>query len=211
MADGGEATPTGFQRGLDSGLAKVAPSATGLSQKTYKSYRRRLELFGRQCLRRGKEAAVEGAYLVMSHLQDVAWDAAESIDYDDIELESDPFKPIKKVLDVLFQHEEEVELPERCQEFFEQFSPDKGQELQPYLVRHQTLLKKLKDLKAEIPPALAGWHALTRAGWKHPQVKALCGGDLNVQNVAKAMTPNARDTFFHSTREELHYLDQNEY
>ena len=107
----------------------------------------------------------------MSQLQDVAWDAAESIDYDDIELESDPFKPIKKVLDVLFQHEEEVELPERCQGFFEQFSRDKGEELQAYLVRHQTLLKKLKDLKVEIPPLLAGWHMLTRTGlprWTHP-------------------------------------------
>ena len=92
VADGGEAVATGFQRGLDSGLAKAAPSATGLSQKTYKSYRRRLELFGRQCLRRGKETAVEGAYLVMSQLQDVAWDAAESIDYDDIELGPGPFQ-----------------------------------------------------------------------------------------------------------------------
>ena len=222
-ANGGEATETaGFQRGLDSGLAKAAPSAVGLSQKTYRSFRRRLELFSRQCLRRGKETAVEGAYLVMSQLQDVAWDAAESIDYDDIELETDPFKPIRKVLDVLFQHEEEVELPERCQEFFEQFSRDKGEELQAYLVRHQTLLKKLKDLKVEIPPLLAGWHMLTRAGlprWTHPQVKALCGGDLNVQNVAKAMTkmfggdskPNSKDTVFRNTRDELHYLDQNEY
>ena len=54
-ANGGEvAEMTGFQRGLDSGLAKAAPSAVGLSQKTYRSFRRRLELFGRQCLRRGR-------------------------------------------------------------------------------------------------------------------------------------------------------------
>ena len=38
--------------------------------------------------------AVEGAFLVLSQLQDVAWDASESIDYDDIELSDDPFKPI---------------------------------------------------------------------------------------------------------------------
>ena len=38
--------------------------------------------------------AVEGAFLVLSQLQDVAWDASESIDYDDIELADDPFKPI---------------------------------------------------------------------------------------------------------------------
>jgi hypothetical protein len=34
-----------FQRGLDSGLAKAAPSATGLNQKIYQSHRRRLDLF----------------------------------------------------------------------------------------------------------------------------------------------------------------------
>ena len=221
-ANGAEEAVGGFQRGLDSGLAKSAPSAVGLSQKTYRSYRRRLELFGRQCLRRGKETAVEGAYLVMSQLQDVAWDAAESIDYDDIELDADPFAPIKKVLDLLFQHEEEVELPERCQEFFEQFSRGKNEELQAYIVRHQSLLKKLKELQVDVPPLLAGWHMLSRAGvprWTHPQVKALCGGDLNVKSVAKAMTrmfggdskPNAKDTVFRNSRDDLHYLDHYEY
>ena len=45
-ANGAEEAVGGFQRGLDSGLAKSAPSAVGLSQKTYRSYRRRLELFG---------------------------------------------------------------------------------------------------------------------------------------------------------------------
>eukprot|EP00434_Breviolum_minutum_P011884 symbB.v1.2.010485.t1/scaffold674.1/size176181/2 len=193
VADGGEAVVTGFQRGLDSGLAKAAPLATGLSQKTYKSYRRRLELFGRQCLRRGKETAVEGACLVMSQLQDVAWDAAESIDYDDIELDPDPFKPIKKVLDVLFQHEEEVELPERCQEFLSSSAETKEKNYKPI------------------------WSGIPR--WTHPQVKALCGGDLNVQNVAKAMTrmfggdskPNSKDTVFRNSRDELHYIEQNEY
>jgi len=91
--------------------------------------------------------AVEGAFLVLSQLQDVAWDASESIDYDDIELSEDPFQPIVKVLDNLFQHEEEVELPERCQEFFEQFQRERQEELQAYLVRHATMLKKLKDLQ----------------------------------------------------------------
>ena len=100
-----------WSRGLDSGLAKAAPSAVGLTQTTYRSFRRRLDLFGRQCLRRGNATAVEGAYLVLSQLQDVAWD--ESIDYDDIELNEDPFKPIVEVLDKLFQHEEEVELLRR--------------------------------------------------------------------------------------------------
>ena len=69
----------------------------GLSQKTYRSYRRRLELFGRgqgwlfttwqgDCCGR----SIPGDVAVR---QDVAWDAAESIDYDDIELDADPFAP----------------------------------------------------------------------------------------------------------------------
>ena len=103
-----------FSRGLDSGLAKAAPSAVGLTQTTYRSFRRRLDLFSRQCRRRGQGVALEGAYLVLSQLQDVAWEATEGLDYDDMELSDDPFKPLVAILDKLFQHEEEVELPERC-------------------------------------------------------------------------------------------------
>ena len=98
---GGQQGQGGFERGLDSGLAKAAPSAQGLTQKTYRSYRRRLDLFSRQCQRRGSSVAIEGAFLILSQLQDVAWDAMESLDYDDIELADDPFRPITKVLDPL--------------------------------------------------------------------------------------------------------------
>ena len=213
--DGGAPGQQSYERGLDSGLAKAAPSAQGLSQKTYRSFRRRLDLFSRQCRRRGTSVAVEGAFLVLSQLQDVAWDASESIDYDDIELSDDPFQPIVKVLDTLFQHEEEVELPERCQEFFEQFQRERQEELQAYLVRHATMLKKLKDLQVDVPPLLAGWHLLTRSGvprWTHPQVKAMCNGNLTVEGVARSLTrmfggdskPNAKDTTF---RNEVHMVD----
>ena len=213
--DGGAPGQQSYERGLDSGLAKAAPSAQGLSQKTYRSFRRRLDLFSRQCRRRGISVAVEGAFLVLSQLQDVAWDASESIDYDDIELSDDPFKPIVKVLDTLFQHEEEVELPERCQEFFEQFQRERQEELQAYLVRHATMLKKLKDLQVDVPPLLAGWHLLTRSGvprWTHPQVKAMCNGNLTVEGVARSLTrmfggdskPNAKDTTF---RNDVHMVD----
>ena len=213
--DGGAPGQQSYERGLDSGLAKAAPSAQGLSQKTYRSFRRRLDLFSRQCRRRGISVAVEGAFLVLSQLQDVAWDASESIDYDDIELSDDPFKPIVKVLDTLFQHEEEVELPERCQEFFEQFQRERQEELQAYLVRHATMLKKLKDLQVDVPPLLAGWHLLTRSGvprWTHPQVKAMCNGNLTVEGVARSLTrmfggdskPNAKDTTF---RNDVHLVD----
>ena len=141
-----------FNRGLDSGLAKAAPSAVGLTQTTYRSFRRRLDLFSRLCRRRGQGVALEGAYLVLSQLQDVAWEATEGLDYDDMELSDDPFKPLVAILDKLFQHEEEVELPERCQEFFEKFARERGEELQAYLVRHQSMLRKLKELAVDIPP-----------------------------------------------------------
>ena len=224
-ANGNGATGNGdaaFQgnRGLDSGLAKSAPSAVGLSQRNYRAYRRRLDLFSRQCMRRGKDTAIEGAYLVLSQLQDTAWDATESIDYDDVELAENPFSPIRDMLDLLFQHEEEVELPERCQEFFEQFSREKGEELQAYIVRHQSMLRKLKELQVEVPPLLAGWHLLSRSGvprWTHPQVKAMCNGTLNVKNVAQALVrmfggdskPNARDSVLRGG--EVHYIDGYEY
>ena len=74
---GGAEASGGSFRGLDSGLAKAAPNAHGLCQRNYRAYRRRLDLFSRQCLRRGREVAVEGALLVMSQLQDSAWDATE--------------------------------------------------------------------------------------------------------------------------------------
>ena len=82
--------------GLDSGLAKACPSSEGLSQKTYRSYRRRLELFQRQCGRRGRETAVEGTFLVISKLRDVAWDATEQLNFDEVERSSDPFKLVFK-------------------------------------------------------------------------------------------------------------------
>ena len=47
QANGGQQGQDFFERGLDAGLAKAAPSAQGLTQKTYRSYRRRLDLFSR--------------------------------------------------------------------------------------------------------------------------------------------------------------------
>ena len=204
-----------FSRGLDSGLAKAAPSAAGLTQSTYRSFRRRLDQFSRQCRRRGQGVALEGAYLVLSQLQDVAWEATEGLDYDDMELSDDPFKPLLVILDRLFQHEEEVELPERCQEFFEKFARERGEELQAYLVRHQSMLRKLKELQVDIPPLLAGWHLLQRSGvprWTHVQVKAMCNGDMSVDRVSKALIrmfggdskPNAKDSIL---KGEIHYMD----
>ena len=71
--EGDPPSTTSFQnaRGLDSGLAKAAPSAKGLSSKTYRAYRRRLQLFSKQCSHRGPNVAVEGAFLALSLLQEL--------------------------------------------------------------------------------------------------------------------------------------------
>ena len=207
-----------FNRGLESGLAKAAPSAIGLTQSTYRSFRRRLDLFSRQCRKRGQGVALEGGYLVLSQLQDVAWEATEGLDYDDMELSDDPFKPLLVILDRLFQHEEEVELPERCQEFFEKFARERGEELQAYLVRHQSMLRKLKELQVDIPPLLAGWYLLQRSGvprWTHVQVKAICNGDMSVDRVSKALIrmfggdskPNTKNSIL---KGEVHYMDNDD-
>ena len=91
-----------LSRSLDSGLAKAAPSAAGLTQSTYRCYRRRLDLFRRQCKRRGQGVALEGAFLVLSQLQDVAWEATEGLDYDDMKLseEMQYLEPNKELIKI---------------------------------------------------------------------------------------------------------------
>ena len=215
--EGGGHSPVGMgssntQRGLDSGLAKAAPTAEGLNQKTYRSYRRRLVLFSKQCARRGRNTSIEGAFLCLSLLQDTAWDATEQLDIDTIESSSDPFSPMLKLLDRLYQYENDVELPGRCEEFFQEFSRLKGEELQAYLIRHATMHKKMSEVGVALPDLLAGWHLITRAGipkWTHIQVKSLCGGELQYQRVAQALMkmfggdhkPNVRDLFRAGTSE----------
>ena len=194
------------QRGLGSGLAKAQPAANKLDSKSYHSYRRRLLLFSKQCSRRGPNVALEGAYLNLSLLQDSAWQAAEQLNIGDIKTDTHPFRPILKLLDRLYQYEEDVELPSRCEEFFQEFSRMKGEELQAYLIRHATRRKKMLEVKIEFPDLLIGWHLLSRAGvpkWTHLQVKSLCGGVLSYQKVAQALLkmfggdhkPNAEGLF----------------
>lgn len=181
-----DSTMGGQRNGLDGGLAKSAPRAEGLTQKSYRSYRRRLVLFSMQCHRRGRETAVEGAFLAVSLLSDAAWEATEQLDFE----EKRPFRPLLALLDGLYQYEDVVEVPNRCEEFFQDFSRTKGEEMQAYLIRHATMMKKMKEIHVEIPELLAGWHLLTRAGvpkWTHVQVKALCGGDLKYDKVNKAL------------------------
>ena len=221
IANGGGRHSEPAYRGLDSGLAKAAPSADGLSQKNYRSFRRRLELFSLQCRRRSKDAEIEGALLVVSLLKDSAWEACEQLDYSDIQSAERPFDPLVRLLDQLFQYEEMIEIPSRCSEFFEEFQRRKQEELQAYLVRHQSMMKKMAEVKITIPPLLAGWHLLTRAGvprWTHVQVKSMCGGDLDYKKVKDALMrifggdhkPNGKDLNYYSrsSKDDTFYEDE---
>lgn len=101
-------------------------------------------MFKKQCDRRGRDTAVEGAFLVISRLRDVAWDATEQLSFDEVEKAADPFKLVFRLLDELYQYEDLIEVPSRCDEFFSDFSRKKGEELQAYLIRHRTLLKRMQ-------------------------------------------------------------------
>ena len=120
-----------------------------------------MELFAVQWWRRSKDAEIEGALLVVSLLKNLAWDAAsEQLDLQEIE----PFKPVLKLVDGLYQYEEKVEVSVRCENFFQLFTRNRGEDMQAYLIRHKTQMKKLKEIGIEIPSLLAGWHLLTRSG-----------------------------------------------
>lgn len=59
----------------DARLAKNAPDAGDLNVETYKSYKRRLDLFELQCSRHGPDCVTEGALLVLISLRGDASDA----------------------------------------------------------------------------------------------------------------------------------------
>ena len=148
--------------------------------------------------------AVEGTFLVISRLKDVAWDATEHLSFDEVEKASDPFKLLFELLDELYQYEDLIEVPSRCDEFFLEFYRQKGEEMQAYLNRHPNLLKRTSEVSVDIPPLLSGWHLLTRAGvprWTHVLIKSMCAGDLEYEKVGRALVrmfggdhkPSARD------------------
>ena len=96
------------------------------------------------------------------------------------------------------------------------------EQLQAYLVRHQTMLKKLKDLNVDVPPPLARWHLLMRAGiprWIHPQVKRMCNVELTTEKVSRALarmfgadtTPNAKDGEVTTFKHDVHMVDYDNY
>ena len=52
------------------------------------------------------------------------------------------------------------------------------------------MMKKIKEVKVEIPKLLAGWHLMTRAGvpkWTHVQIEALYNADLEYDKMSSAL------------------------
>ena len=171
-----------------------------------------------QCRRRGRNAEVEGAFLVVSLWRDVVWEAAEQLDLGEVESSENPFSPLFQLLDQIFQREDLIEVPNRCEEFFAEFHREKGEEMQANLMRHRTLMKKLKEVQVEVPKLLGGWHLLSRSGipkWMFVQIKTMCNGELEYEKVAKALLrvfggdhkPNSRD-LARGAKDESFYEDE---
>lgn len=78
------ATPTGSAvtggRG-DSTLAKACPSLQGLTKKTYRQMRIRLQTYRSMAKRRGEEAEADAAFLLLNQVQDYHFWAVENFDH----------------------------------------------------------------------------------------------------------------------------------
>ena len=59
-------------------------------------------MYALQRRRRSNEAEIGGALLAASLLRDIAWEAAEQLDLNDITSSTTPFAPILRMLDTLY-------------------------------------------------------------------------------------------------------------
>ena len=154
--------------------------------------------------RKGKEALIDGAFLLGSLLQPYHPDLMENLDFDALEASTDSIAYIIELLDKSFKYGQEVELPIRCEDFFHRFARQKGEPMKQYVLRHSIERRKLKEAGIDIPDALVGWHLFSRSAippWTEVQVKTMCFGDLQVDKVTEALlkifgpdhVPNQKD------------------
>ena len=104
---------------------------------------------------------IEGAFLLMQQFGKTAWDACEEMSLDELETPR-AFDVLLGALDKLYRYDENVEQPQRCEEFFNSFSRKKTETLQQYLHRHRQLVLKLQEVQLPLPDGLIGWHLLSR-------------------------------------------------
>jgi hypothetical protein len=83
-------------------------------------------------------------------------------------------------LDKLYQYEDLIEVPSRCEEFFQEFMRLKNEVLQAYILRHGTMMKKMKEAHIEIPKLLAGWRLAFAYPCRCTQMDARAG-EVNVR------------------------------
>ena len=218
---GMESPGTGYVARLDGGLAKTCPEGRDLTRQNYRSYRRRVKIFKMCCTKRGAACVGEGALLMLQLLEGHAWTACESIEIESFEDAEDPFEDILQALDKLYHYDDQVELPNRIEKFFQEFGRLKGENLQEYLLRHQQEVSRLKELGVELPDMIVGWHMLARSGvppWQLPTVRSACKQRLSSDKVREALVmmfgadskPNVKDIPIRGRRvehEEANWLD----
>jgi hypothetical protein len=81
----------------------------------------------------------------------------------------------------LYQHDDGIEVPARCAEYFDKFSRHNDETLNEYEIREREIRTWLREVHIDMPDHVAGWIALSRAGipnWQEPNVRALRGGTL---------------------------------
>ena len=120
-----------FEPRMDVGLAKSAPDTNNLSSETYRTFRRRLDIFERLCKRRSDEVVSEGALLVMQTLTGEAWDACESCNLD-VPSSPNAFDELRKALDKLYLYTPEIALRSCCGQFFTEFARQSEKTLNAY-------------------------------------------------------------------------------
>ena len=114
-------TQKNSSRGLDSGRAKWAPKADGRTQKGHRRSSRRLSLFVMQCKRKGRDSGIDGVFLVVSLWKEFSLEATEQQALTNIELDENPVNPLFELLDQIFQREDLINAPNRCDKFFAEF------------------------------------------------------------------------------------------
>lgn len=105
----------------------------------------------------------------------------ESLDYDDIELVEDPFLSF-------WTHPSNMRKKLNYQSDARKFSIRRVPNIPESKSNN---IEKIKDLNVDVPPLLAGWHLLLRAGilrWIFPQVKSMYKGELTTEKISRTLT-----------------------
>ena len=71
-----------------------------------------------------------------------------------------------------------------------EFSTLPNEKVQKYVARYASAMKKMREVRVEIPDQMAAWRMLSRAGvspWTELQVTTFCGSQLNTEQAERAV------------------------